>query len=363
MPETLASLGEAELLRRLSRFAPPGQLEDDAALLLCPAGAELVVNTDVFVEGVHFSDLAMNGHAVGWRVTAANGSDLAAMGCSSCLGLTVGLVAPGRTPWPWVEQVYEGLAEALEVFGGEILGGDCSGGVQRILAVTAMGVIHRGKPIRRYDARPGDWLICTGPHGLSRMGLALLQGELSGMAVPEPLQKLAIRCHQHPRPRWDASQRLMRARPPGCPWRVGGVDSSDGLLAALEALAASSSCRLIIQEQNLPIADSMAAFPQAKSWCVTGGEDFELILSLEPRWAQALIELTRVEAIEQPDGPSAYSHLGWVEALSAEESGEAPEAGKIEVVTAPGGQSLRKWVVQNSSQEGSGDRPFNHFQG
>jgi thiamine-monophosphate kinase len=52
---TLAELGEAELLSRLARFAPPGQLNDDTALLP-PDSRALLVNTDVMVEGVHFSD-------------------------------------------------------------------------------------------------------------------------------------------------------------------------------------------------------------------------------------------------------------------------------------------------------------------
>ena len=55
----LRDLGEWELLRRLAAYAPPGQLNDDAALLHEQSGRQLVVNTDVLVEGVHFSDATM----------------------------------------------------------------------------------------------------------------------------------------------------------------------------------------------------------------------------------------------------------------------------------------------------------------
>ena len=169
----LRDLGEWELLRRLAAFAPPGQFDDDAALLQEESGRQLVVNTDVLVEGLHFSDATMGPVDVGWRAAAANLSDLAAMGCRSVVGLTVGLVAPALTPWSWVEGVYQGLDQALQRFGGILLGGDCSGGGQRLLAITALGHLGSGA-IRRCDGRPGDLLVSTGPHGLSRLGLALL---------------------------------------------------------------------------------------------------------------------------------------------------------------------------------------------
>ena len=54
--EPLAQLGEWELIRRLGAFAAPGRFDDDAALVVPPAGMALVVNTDVLVEGVHFSE-------------------------------------------------------------------------------------------------------------------------------------------------------------------------------------------------------------------------------------------------------------------------------------------------------------------
>ena len=160
----LRDLGEWELLRRLAAYAPPGQLEDDAAVLP-PGSAPLVINTDLLVEGVHFSDATMGPADAGWRAAAANLSDLAAMGCGPVVGLTVGLVAPADTPWAWVEGVYDGLSDALRHHGGRLLGGDCSSGNQRLLAITALGHIASG-PIRRGDGHAGDWLVSTGPHGL-----------------------------------------------------------------------------------------------------------------------------------------------------------------------------------------------------
>jgi thiamine-monophosphate kinase len=327
--ETLADLGEWELIRRLGAFAPPDQFADDAALLPATGDSQLVVNTDVLVEGIHFSDATTAAADVGWRATAANLSDLAAMGCTTVVGITVALVAPAATPWPWVQGVYGGIKEALEAYGGVLLGGDCSGGSQRLLAITALGrlgvggvptatsqpdAIASSSPIRRRDGLPGDWLVSTGPHGLSRLGLALLQGEIPGgsaahgapaqgarpmaagpAAVPlaallDPgLRARAIQAHRRPRPRFDAVRALIASRPAPLNWRVGGCDSSDGLAAAAAAIAASSGCAAWLDRDALPLDPAMASLPQAAAWCLGGGEDFELVLALEPSWAEALI--------------------------------------------------------------------------
>jgi thiamine-monophosphate kinase len=379
MGETLADLGEWELIRRLGAFAPPGQFTDDAALLPAGDSARLVVNTDVLVEGVHFSEATTAPADVGWRTAAANLSDLAAMGCTEVVGLSVGLVAPASTPWSWVEGVYGGLQEALNTFGGVILGGDCSGGDQRILAITAIGRLAAcadpaadkgvaatgpGSPaqavIRRGDGRPGDWLICTGPHGLSRLGLALLQNTMakataagtaggpgaaaakvwpteattedpasgfstSTAAATDPasappchevpidpnLRERAITTHRRPVPRFDAVRALSRCRPAGQAWRVGGCDSSDGLAAAVRAIAGPSGCAARLERMALPLDPAMAALDEAEAWCLGGGEDFELVLALDSVWAEALIaalpDTTRIgELVEGPAG-----NLGW----------------------------------------------------
>ena len=317
MEERLADLGESELLRRLAAWAPAGQFDDDAALLEERSGRLLVVNTDVLVEGVHFSDSTMGASDLGWRAAAANLSDLAAMGCREVVGLTVGLVAPGATPWPWVAGVYDGLAEALGRYGGSLLGGDCCRGEQRLLAVTALGHVGEG-PIRRGDGRPGDRLVSTGPHGLSRLGLALLQQDPDPALADLPGTGLAARamaCHRRPQPRFDAVAALEDCRPPAQPWRVGGCDSSDGLLASVAAIATSSGCTALLERQRLPLDPELGRLDPAVRWCLEGGEDFELVLALPPAWAEALCRrlpgCTLIGALQTAEHPSRRGEVLW----------------------------------------------------
>ena len=291
MSETLADLGEAELLRRLSHFAPAGQLDDDTACLAVDP-RPLLVNTDVLVDGIHFSDATTDATDVGWRAVAANLSDLAASGAEAVEGVTVALVAPGNTPWDWVNGVYQGMSEALHRHGGVLLGGDCSDGAQRLLSVSALGrlgPLH----LHRSQARPGDVLVVSGPHGLSRLGLALLQNDpaVTSQSIPESLRKQAVQQHRRPSPRFDALQALVRSKPKSLPWRAGGTDSSDGLLAAVEGLCKSSACGAVLDRAQLPRPQNWPMGSPWDHWCLAGGEDFELVLSLPPEWVSPWLEL------------------------------------------------------------------------
>ena len=284
---TLAELGEAELLQRLALFAPPGQLDDDTACL-SPDPRSLIVNTDVLVDGIHFSDNTTSAEDAGWRAVAANLSDLAASGVTSVDGITVGLVAPGDTRWDWVEGVYGGISSALNQFGGVLLGGDCSAGTNRLLAITALG---RLGPLQllRSGAEPGDVVVTSGSHGLSRLGLALLRQEVdpASAALNKALQERAIQQHRRPVPRFDALNSLLRCKPANLPWRAGGTDSSDGLIAAVQGLCRASGCGAVLQQSAIPRPNGWPQGERWDHWCLSGGEDFELVLTLPPAWAKA----------------------------------------------------------------------------
>ena len=142
------------------------------------------------------------------------------------------------------------------------------------------------------NALNGDFLVASGPHGLSRLGLALLLNDplTKNNEITDLLKSKAIQTHQRPIPPLKALQALLKCKPKDLPWRAAGTDSSDGLLEALQNLCNSSNCQAIINPKNLPKDKNWPIGPQWDSWCLNGGEDFELILSLPPSWAQSLIK-------------------------------------------------------------------------
>ena len=287
MPEglTLSQIGEQELIRRLAAYARPDQWNDDAALLPEISPERWVISSDTLVDGVHFSAATTPASAVGWRAAAANLSDLAAMGCRRCEGITVALSGPGDTEVQWIEQAYGGMQELLQRHNGHLLGGDCSRAEQLVLSITALGPVDPTQLIQRGAGKPGDWLISTGAHGRSALGLQLLLGQAPWAdGFPSDQKQAAIRCHQRPHPRFDAVAALHASQPAGQPWRVGGTDSSDGLRRSLELLGEASGCQPELIRSALPE-------PNDPFWslCLDGGEDFELVLALEPSWARALL--------------------------------------------------------------------------
>ncbi len=290
MDQLLKHIGEEELLNRLKRFVPLGQIDDDTAEINTRSH-ELLVNTDVVVEGVHFNEKTCSPKDLGWKSIAINLSDLACSGVDQILGVTVGLIAPPDTPWNWVEGVYEGMAEALKKFNGKLIGGDCSKGQEKILAITVIGTLG---PLRlhRSHAQPGDQILVSGSHGLSRLGLALLLSEPipNYKFLTEHLKSQAILAHQRPIPPLKALTKLIQCKPRQLPWRAAGTDSSDGLLAALQGLCKSSNCQAILNKESLPKHKEWPSSAHWDNWCLNGGEDYQLVLSLPPLWAQAWME-------------------------------------------------------------------------
>jgi thiamine-monophosphate kinase len=296
-PQTIADIGELALIERLKAFCAAGAIGDDAALMTVQPGHRLVVTSDMLTEGVHFSDRTTPPYAVGWRATAANLSDLAAMGADP-IGITISLGLPPQTPYAWLEALYQGMADCLKSYGGAIYGGDLCRCDQRTVAITALGEVRSEQAIRRHTATAGQIVVVTGAHGASRAGLAVLLGELD----PEQLNfdnaaetvQTWIKAHQMPVPRFDAIARLSQLIGSGgenCE-PVTGMDSSDGLANALLQISASSGVGMDVVRSHIPLPPglSTAVSPEiALEWALYGGEDFELVLCLSPKLAQAFI--------------------------------------------------------------------------
>ena len=290
-PQTIADLGELGLLQRLFRFCPGDVIGDDGAVVALPPDQRLVVTTDVLVDGVHFSDRTTAPTDVGWRAVAANLSDLAAMGATP-VGITVGLSLPGSTPLTWVEELYQGMAACLTHWGGVVLGGDLCRADTKSIAITALGSVRAERALYRHRAQPGQAIVATGHHGLSRAGLELLLHPERDAEVAEADRDRWIAAHQRPRPRFDAIAALWDAlKPAADATAIAAMDSSDGLANAVLHLCQASGVGAVLQADSLPIDPAIEAWvgrSQAIDWCLYGGEDFELVLCLPWAVARAL---------------------------------------------------------------------------
>ncbi len=285
----IRELGEQGLLKIIQPYCLPHSIGDDGAIVTVPLGEELVVTTDVLVDGVHFSDRTTTAYDVGWRSAAANLSDLAAMGARP-LGITVGLSLPSELPVTWLEQLYTGMQACLTRDGTGIIGGDLTRSTIVTIAITAIGCVKAAQVIRRNTAQVGDAIVVTGYHGHAAAGLQLLLQPELGANLTESDRALLITAHQRPLPRLDVLPLLARLQA-STGFRVAGMDSSDGLADAIVQICRASGVGAIIDRSAIPLSPSLTQMsPQtALTSALYGGEDFELVLCLPTAIAPDLL--------------------------------------------------------------------------
>ena len=286
--ETLEDIGEKELINRLGNFMPKNQVLDDCALIKTKNN-DLLVNNDSMVENIHFNDLTICPKDLGWKAVVSNISDLLSSGSKKTIGITVSLILPAKTDWFWIEELYKGINKALKKYGGIILGGDCSMGNQKIISITAFG-IQGELELRRNACKPGDILLTTGVHGLSKLGF-MIQNNINfdnNIALNKRLVSKSIKHFCRPQVYPNFLKNLLKTRSNKKINRLGCTDSSDGLYQAVEDLAMASNCKAIMNYKKLP---QDRYWPKGEKWdeyYFFGGEDYELVFSLPKRWAKNL---------------------------------------------------------------------------
>jgi len=291
--ETLEDIGEKELINRLGKFMPKNQASDDCALIKT-RNENLLVNTDSLVENIHFNDITICPKDLGWKAVVSNISDLLSSGSRKTIGITINLILPPETEWIWVEKLYKGFNKALKEYGGVILGGDCSRGNEKVISITAFG-IQGELELRRNACKPGDIILTTGIHGLSKLGL-MIQNKINldkNLSLNKRLINKAIEhfCRPHIYPNF--LENLLKTRSNKKIRRIGCTDSSDGLFQAIEDLAINSNCKAIMNYEKIPKDKN---WPEGDIWdeyYFFGGEDYELVFSLPKKWAKNLCKLNK----------------------------------------------------------------------
>ena len=289
--ELIKEIGEKELIRRIAKYMPANQIKDDCAVIETKK-RNLLINTDLMVENTHFNHKIISPRDIGWKAVTTNYSDLISSGCIEFIGINIGLVLTPNTEWNWVKELYEGFSEALSAFGGLILGGDCSRGWNQMISITAIGFQGRLK-LRRDACKPGEVLITTGMHGLSKLGLLIKSNQINteNLNLCKNLIDQSINAFCRPTPNHQIIKTIIDSSEKSFKTEIGCTDSSDGLYQAIIDLCQASKCKAVIDYQKIPKSKS---WPRGERWDQVyffGGEDYELLISLPKEWANKLSQM------------------------------------------------------------------------
>jgi len=258
---------EFELIaRHFTNLAGPGALglSDDAAVISPPANRQLVISADAMVQGVHFLPDDPP-ETIGRKLLRANLSDLAAMGAEP-LGYLLTVSVPKDTPDAWFAGFAAGLAQDQAQFGITLLGGDTTSTPGPIsLSATVLGHVAPGAALTRAGACPGDGIFVTGTIGDGALGLRALRGELADA------DGFLSNRYRLPQPRLGLSLSGIASA---------AMDISDGLLQDLAHLCRASAVGAEVQASAVPLSAAVrAAGPAWLPLCLTGGDDYELLVA------------------------------------------------------------------------------------
>lgn len=286
----LTDRGEISLLKRIrERFQTRSRdlvagIGDDSAVIV-PGRQNLLLTTDMMVEGVHFDLEYASYFHLGFKIVSVNASDIYAMGGAPRF-LLLDIAAPGRTDERSLESFFDGVQKAMTLYHMKLIGGDVSASRSLVISGTVFG--YAKKPIMRSGARPGDRVYVTGHLGDSACGLALLRRIRRPIALE--------RGDRTNRPlSWSTMEPLLRrhllpeARNPG---RITGlatamIDISDGLLIDLWRLCEESGVGARVHVGQVPLSSQLkkaASFLglEPDVLAMTGGEDYELLFTAPP---------------------------------------------------------------------------------
>ena len=311
MRTEIATLGEFGLIRHLtegielknesSRYG----VGDDAAVLSYPADREVLMTTDLLLEGVHFDLTYVPLKHLGYKSAVVNFSDIYAMN-GAPRQITVSLGLSKRFSVEDMEALYAGIRLACEEYGVDIVGGDTTSSLTGLtISITCIGDVERGKAVYRNGAHETDLICVSGDLGAAYMGLQLLEREkLALKDAGEDVQpdfagrEYLLERQLKPEARRDIIQKLREAgvQPTAM------MDISDGLSSELLHICTQSKVGCRVYEEHIPLDYQTAVMAEELNMNVTtcalnGGEDYELLFTVPIADHEKVSEMEGVKLI------------------------------------------------------------------
>lgn len=289
------TLGEFGLIDHLtknneSRNASTILSVGDDAAVMDHFGRQIVVTTDMLVEGIHFDLMYTPLKQLGYKSVIVNLSDVYAMNASPSQ-ITMSLAFSNRFSVESLEELYEGVYAACDKYNVDLVGGDTTSSQKGlIISVTAIGDVAPDQFVTRSGAKVSDLICVSGDLGSAFLGLTLLEREkkifleTKGAQPQLESQDYIIRRILKPEARKDiidffAESEIMP---------TSMMDISDGLSSELLHICKQSDTGCMLYEEKIPVNDVARQFAYTleldpTACALSGGEDYELLFTINQK--------------------------------------------------------------------------------
>lgn len=305
----VSTLGEFGLIDRITAGIEPVNAStvtgvgDDAAVLRYP-DTEVLVSSDLLVEGVHFDLTYVPLKHLGYKAAVVNFSDIYAMN-GTPRQITVSLAISSRFTVEHIEELYAGLRLACRIYGVDLVGGDTTASRSGlVISVTCIGDAPEGKVVLRSGARDTDLICVSGDLGAAYMGLQLLEREKNVGAGDKDFvpkfegKEYLIERQLKPEARRDIIEELGKAGI--VPTSM--MDISDGLSSELLHICKASGTGCRVYEDRIPIDYQTAVMAEEINMnlvtaALNGGEDYELLFTAPLKDHETLSKMEGIKVI------------------------------------------------------------------
>lgn len=308
----IAELGEFGLIDHLTKGLPLTNeaslkgVGDDAAVMRYK-DTDVLVTTDLLLEGVHFDLTYVPLKHLGYKSAIVNFSDIYAMN-GTPRQITVSLGISRRFTVEHIEQLYAGIRKACEIYGVDLVGGDTTSSRQGlVISITCVGDAPADRIVYRDGAKDTDLICVSGDLGAAYMGLQLLEREKVASAGQKDFvprfegKEYLVERQLKPEARRDIVNELAEAgiKPTAM------MDISDGLSSELIHICKQSHTGCRIYEDRIPIDYQTAVMAEELGMnlvtaALNGGEDYELLFT---------VPLTDHEKVSKLPGVKVIGHI------------------------------------------------------
>lgn len=305
----ISTLGEFGLISRLTdgiELKNASSLKgvgDDCAVMEYH-DSEVLVSTDLLVEGVHFDLTYVPLKHLGYKAVIVNLSDIYAMN-GTPRQITVSLAISRRFTVEHIEALYSGMRLACEIYGVDLVGGDTTTSQSGlVISITAIGDAPKERIVYRDGAKDTDLICVSGDLGAAYMGLQLLEREKAASAGQRDFQpdfagkEYLVERQLKPEARRDIIEELEKAGI--VPTSM--MDISDGLSSELLHICHQSHTGCRVYEDRIPIDYQTALMAEELNMnlvtaAMNGGEDYELLFTVPLHMHDKVRELPSIKII------------------------------------------------------------------